>query len=37
MHSYFKCDRCTQLSKIEEYFTYLDLRLPKVKVYDLID
>ena len=32
MLSTFKCDRCQEQISIEEYFTYLELKIPQNKV-----
>ena len=32
MHSSFKCEKCKEELILEDYFTFLDLRIPKEKV-----
>jgi len=32
MHSSFKCEKCKEELVLEDYFTFLDLRIPKEKV-----
>ena len=36
MLSNFKCDRCQEQISIEEYFTYLELKIPQSKVINLM-